>query len=78
MKPLLKAPGTKRLKLKSDEPVSSSGFNFNLRHYTLGREGPDPGREGPAGPEVPAGPEGRAGTRISSSRPCHPGGRRRT
>ena len=29
-----KAPGTKRLTLKYDEPLSNVAFNFNLRHYT--------------------------------------------
>jgi len=33
IKPTLKAPGTKRLKLKYDEPLSNFAFNFNLRHY---------------------------------------------
>jgi hypothetical protein len=33
MKPPLKAPGIKRLKLEHDEPLSSSGFNFNMRRY---------------------------------------------
>jgi len=35
IKPMLKAPGTKRLKLKSDELLSKFTFKFNLRHYTL-------------------------------------------
>jgi hypothetical protein len=35
MKPTLKAPGTKRLKLKCDEPLSNFAFNFNLRRYTM-------------------------------------------
>jgi HPt (histidine-containing phosphotransfer) domain-containing protein len=34
MKPQLKAPGTKRLKLNYDAPLSSFAFNFSLRHYT--------------------------------------------
>jgi len=35
IKPMLKAPGTKLLKLKHDEPLSSSGgFKFNLRRCT--------------------------------------------
>jgi hypothetical protein len=34
IKPMLKAPVTKRLKLKYDELVSSFAFNFNLRQYT--------------------------------------------
>jgi len=36
MKPVLKAPGSKRLKPKYDEPLSSFAFNFNLRRYTRG------------------------------------------
>ena len=35
IKPQLKAPGTKRLKLKYDELLSSFAFNFNLRRYTM-------------------------------------------
>ena len=34
MKPKLKAPGTKRLKLKYGEPLSTSCLKFNLRCYT--------------------------------------------
>jgi hypothetical protein len=34
MRSKLKAPGTKRLKLKHDEPLSGSAFKFNLRRYT--------------------------------------------
>jgi len=34
MKPMLKAPGIKRLKLKYDWPLSKIAFNFNLRRYT--------------------------------------------
>jgi len=33
---MLKASGTKRLKLQHDEPLSSSAFKFNLRRYNLG------------------------------------------
>ena len=36
MKPMLKAPGTERLKRKYDEVLSSFAFNFNLRHYVEG------------------------------------------
>jgi len=32
-KPTLKAPATKRLKLKHDRLLSSFAFNFDLRHY---------------------------------------------
>jgi hypothetical protein len=31
IKPKVKAPGTKRLKPKCDEPLSSFAFKFNLR-----------------------------------------------
>jgi len=34
-KPKLKPPGTKRLKLKHDEPLSSFDFNFSLRRYNV-------------------------------------------
>jgi hypothetical protein len=37
IKPKLKAPGTKRLKLEYDELLSSFAFKFNLRRYILGR-----------------------------------------
>jgi hypothetical protein len=39
MKPVLLAPGTKRLKLNHDEPLSSFAFNINLRHYSTGGGG---------------------------------------
>ena len=35
----LKAPGTKRLRLKYDGPLSNFGFDFNLRRYILGSSG---------------------------------------
>jgi hypothetical protein len=35
IKPTLKAPGTKRLKLPHDEPLSSFAFEFNLRRFNL-------------------------------------------
>jgi hypothetical protein len=31
----MKAPETKRLKLKCEEPLSNFAFKFNLRRYTL-------------------------------------------
>jgi len=34
MKSKSKAPGTKRLTLNCDEPLSSFAFKFNLRRYT--------------------------------------------
>ena len=34
IKPTLKAPGTKRLKMKHDEPLSNFAFKLNLRRYT--------------------------------------------
>jgi len=34
IEPTLKAPGTKRLKLKYDVALSNFAFNFNLRRYT--------------------------------------------
>ena len=37
IKPKLKPPGTKRLKLNCDILVSSSAFEFNLRRYTTGK-----------------------------------------
>jgi Leucine-rich repeat (LRR) protein len=36
MRPVLKAPGTQRLKLNYDEPTSNSAFKFNLRRYNTG------------------------------------------
>ncbi len=35
IKPTLKAPGTKRLKLKYDKLLSSFAFDFNLRRYNV-------------------------------------------
>jgi len=35
MKPKLKPPGTKRLKLKCDLRLSISGFKLKLRRYTM-------------------------------------------
>jgi hypothetical protein len=32
---MLKAPGTKHLKLKYDEPLSTFAFKFKLRRFTL-------------------------------------------
>jgi hypothetical protein len=38
IKPTLKAPGIKLLKLKYDEPLSNFAFNFNLRRCTVGND----------------------------------------
>jgi hypothetical protein len=35
IKPKFKLPGTKRLKLKCDEPLSKIAFTFKLRRYTM-------------------------------------------
>jgi hypothetical protein len=40
IKPTLKAPGTKRLKLKHDEPLSRFAFKFNLRRFNSARTRP--------------------------------------
>ena len=36
MKPKLKAPGSKRLKIGHEKLLSDFAFNLNSRHYTLG------------------------------------------
>jgi len=36
MKPKLKPPGSKLLKLKFDKPLSDFAFKFNLRRYNTG------------------------------------------
>ena len=35
----MKAPGTKRLKLNYNEPLSNFAFKFNLRRYTAEKRG---------------------------------------
>ena len=37
IKPKLKAPGTKRLKLQCDEALSNFSFTFNLHRYSKAR-----------------------------------------
>jgi hypothetical protein len=37
MKPKLKPPGTKLLKLRYVEPLSDIAFKFNLRRYNMAR-----------------------------------------
>jgi hypothetical protein len=39
IKPNLKPPGIKRLKVHHDEVLSNFGFKFNLRRYTMGGRG---------------------------------------
>jgi len=38
IKPMLKAPKTKRLKLKYDDPLSNFASNVNLRRYNKVRD----------------------------------------
>ena len=45
IKPTLKSPETKYLKLNCDEPLSSFGFNFNLRRYIEESAGGDACRD---------------------------------
>ena len=45
IKPTLKAPGTRRFKLKCDVPLSNFAFNFSLRRYNAVRPLP-PARSG--------------------------------
>jgi len=49
---VLKPPGTKRLKLKHDEPLSNFAFNFNVQRYTVGRIRQDISQEGKSGLEI--------------------------
>jgi len=35
MEPTLQAPGSKRLKLESEELLANFGFKFNLRRYNM-------------------------------------------
>ena len=37
IKPTVKAPGTKRLKLICDDPLSNFAFKYNLRRYITAR-----------------------------------------
>ena len=39
IKPTVTAPGTERLKLKFDEPLSNFAFSFNLCRYVKGISG---------------------------------------
>jgi hypothetical protein len=42
IKPLLKAPGTKRFKLKTEKLLSNFGFKFSLRRYSSVLAWPEP------------------------------------
>ena len=42
MKPKLKAPGTKRLRLQYDVPLSNFALNYDLRRYSVALEQPRP------------------------------------
>jgi len=53
LKPKLKPPGIKRLRLKHDDLLSSVVFKFNLRRYTLGCAAPLPYCSAPAPPLPP-------------------------
>jgi len=53
IKPTLKAPGTKRLKLNHGKPLSSFAFNFNLRRYTAGGTARRPARRATMSRTVP-------------------------
>ena len=44
IKPTLKAPGPKGLKLNCEVLLSTSAYKFNLRRYTVGDLPEDPGR----------------------------------
>jgi hypothetical protein len=37
IKPMLKASGTRRLKMIYDDPLSNFAFKFNLHHYSWAR-----------------------------------------
>ena len=39
IKPKLEPPGSERLKLKCDDPLSRFAVKFNLRRYNTGRDG---------------------------------------
>ena len=53
IKPMLKPPGTKRLKLNCDVLLSTSAFKINLRRYTLGLGGGLPTVATDTTPDIP-------------------------
>jgi hypothetical protein len=61
MKPMLKPPGIKRLKLESDEPLSTFGFKIDLRRYTTAQA-----LELAAGLKVSGDPVGRCRLTLSN------------
>ena len=52
IKPTLKAPGTKRLKLQHDELLSNFAFKINLRRYNVADIAADAVSVAPAGRSV--------------------------
>jgi hypothetical protein len=64
MKPTLKAPRTKRLKLKYDVPLSNFAFKFNLRRYS---SAPRLATALPVAPRVSVATALREGVRPSSA-----------
>jgi hypothetical protein len=52
VKPVLKAPGTQRLKLELEKLLSNFGFKFNLRRYTPAALGDTPAAAAAALPRL--------------------------
>ena len=71
IKPPLQAPGSKRLKLKCEEPLSNFAFKFNLRHYT--QVGPSAAAAAAAAAaRKAAATNKRKAASVGSSFPCSP------
>ena len=64
IKPTLKPPGTKRLKLQYDALLSNSGFDFNLHRYNQVPASPAP--KSPFRPALKAGPADKSLTTSSN------------
>jgi len=70
---MLKPPGTKRLKLKCDEPLSNVAFNFNLRRFILVAAGrARRRRHGAVARPAGAEPRGAAARRHGRAVQVHP------
>ena len=73
IKPMLKLPGTRPLKLISDIPLSTFGFIFNLHHYIKGRERREAAARaaaaGALGTAADAGDQGKPRVRESQGGP---------